>query len=299
MTKSLENAEVIENLPIARQILTIRGKQVLLDFCISELYGVETKRVNEQVKRNADRFPKEFCFQITRDETETVKSQIATSRNISFFSGQGGGRRKLPYAFTEQGVAMLSAVLHSKSAIQVSIDIINAFVYMRHYMLENGGLVNRLSNVETKVLDHDNKINELFEELDKSAVKSKGLFYENQEFDAYVFVCDLIRKAKKQIVLVDNYVNEKVLAMMLKRTSGVTATIYTYNKSKVFEVDLAVYNEQYKDSPLKIFPSYGMHDRFLFIDDDAYHFGASLKDLGKNTFFFSRESFTLEEVLKR
>ena len=200
---------------------------------------------------------------------------------------------------------MLSAVLHSERAIRVSIDIMKAFVAMRHYIMQNGGFINRISNIEVKdleqdarLLDHDHKIDALFEAMDRSELKSKGLFYNNQEFDAYVFVCALIRQAKKRIVLVDRYVDEKTLAMMLKREKGVSVTIYTYDKSKALEVDLATYNEQYPNSPMQVLPSYGMHDRFLFIDDTAYHFGASLKDLGKNTFFFTQEDFTLDEVLK-
>lgn len=200
---------------------------------------------------------------------------------------------------------MLSAVLHSEKAIRVSIDIMKAFVAMRHYIMQNGGFINRISNIEVKdleqdarLLDHDHKIDALFEAMDRGELKSKGLFYNNQEFDAYVFVCALIRQAKKRIVLVDRYVDEKTLAMMLKREKGVSVTIYTYDKSKALEVDLATYNEQYPDSPMQVLPSYGMHDRFLFIDDTAYHFGASLKDLGKNTFFFTQEDFTLDEVLK-
>ncbi len=201
---------------------------------------------------------------------------------------------------------MLSSVLKSKIAVNVSIAIMDAFVAMRQYLYENGGIVNRLTNVEVKVLEHDrknmefsHKLDEVFEAMDRGELKSKGLFYNNQVFDAYVFVCNLIRKAKKRIVLVDRYVDEKVLAMMLKRDAGVSVTIYTYDKSKVFNVDLATYNAQYADCPIEILPSYGMHDRFLFIDDTAYHFGASLKDLGTNTFFFSKEKFTLNEVLKK
>jgi len=134
--------------------------------------------------------------------------------------------------------------------------------------------------------------------MDRRELMSKGLFYNNQEFDAYVFVCSLIRQAKKRIVLVDRYVSENVLAMMLKREKGVSVTIYTDVQSKVHKVDLEKFNAQYSDSPMNVLPCYGMHDRFLFIDDTAYHFGASLKDLGKNTFFFTQEDFSLEEVLK-
>lgn len=201
---------------------------------------------------------------------------------------------------------MLSSVLKSKIAIKVSIAIMDAFVAMRQYLYENGGIVNRLSNVEAKVLEQDRKnaeydrrLDEVFEAMDRNELKSKGLFYNNQEFDAYVFVCNLIRQAKKKIVLVDNYVNEKTLAMMLKRSKDVSVTIYTYDKSKVFEVDLTTYNAQYANCPIKILPSYGVHDRFLFIDETAYHFGASLQDLGNKTFFFSKEDFTIEEVLRK
>mgnify|MGYP003316281535 CR=1 FL=1 len=280
---------------VGKMIRVIRDKQVLLDRDLAILYGVETRRINEQVKRNIERFPEDFCFQLSKAEVEAwegknLKSQIATS--------SWGGNRKKPYAFTEQGVAMLSSVLKSETAIRVNIAIMRAFVAARQILMGNAGLISRISGVEAKLVDHDRKLDEVFEAMDRGELKSKGLFYNNQEFDAYVFMCNLIRRAKKRIVLVDRYVDEKVLAMMLKRGEGVSVTIYTYDKSKIFKVDLATYNAQYAESPLEILPSYGMHDRFLFIDDTAYHFGASLKDLGTNTFFFSKEEFTLEEVLK-
>lgn len=215
------------------------------------------------------------------------------------------GLRKMPFAFTEQGVAMLSAVLRTKTAIKVSLAIMDAFVQLRHIMAVNGGIVNRLSSVESKILqqdarllDHDHKIDSLFEAMDRGELKTKGIFYESQEFDAYAFACGLIRQAQRRIVLVDNYVDETTLLMMLKRKKGVSVTIYTYDKSKIFELDLQKYNAQYADCPIEIFPNTNTHDRFLFIDDKAYHFGASLKDLGKKMFFFSKEDFTLEEVLK-
>lgn len=297
---------------VEEMIRVVRGKQVLLDRDLAMLYGVETKRINEQVKRNIERFPEEFCFQLNLEEAScSSKSQNATLNASG--NKRGFNVKKLPYAFTEQGVAMLSAVLHSEKAIKVSIGIMKAFVAMRHFMMQNGGFVNRLSNVEAKIieqdkqilaqnekiLEHDRRLDAVFEAMDRGELQSKGLFYNNQVFDAYVFVCGLIRQAKKRIVLVDRYVDEKTLAMMLKREKGVSVTIYTYDKSKVFEVDLSVYNAQYAECPIEILPSYGMHDRFLFIDDTAYHFGASLKDLGKNTFFFSKEEFTLDEVMKK
>lgn len=289
---------------VGKMIQVIRGKQVLLDRDLATLYGVETKRINEQVKRNIERFPEDFCIQLSLEESQLLRSQNATiEKKGQNLKGKHTKYRSL--AFTEQGVAMLSSVLKSESAIRVNIAIMRAFVQLRHIMMGNGGLVNRLSNVEAKLLDqdrknveYDRKFDEVFEAMDRGELKSKGLFYNNQEFDAYVFVCALIRQAKKRIVLVDRYVTEKTLTMMLKREKGVSVTIYTYDKSKVLDVDLATYNEQYPDSPMQVLPSYGMHDRFLFIDDTAYHFGASLKDLGKNTFFFTQEDFTLDEVLK-
>ena len=303
LMKKDEKKEIITTKPLVKSgvekmIQIIRGKQVLLDRDIATLYGVETRAINQAVKRNIERFPERYCFQLAKEELENLKSQ-------NVISSWGGDRFK-PYVFTEQGFAMLSSVLKSKAAVNVSIAIMDAFVAMRQYLYQNGGIVNRLSNLESKdmeqdarLLEHDHKFDTIFEAMDRGELQSKGLYYNNQMFDAYVFVCGLIRQAKRRIVLVDRYVDEKVLAMMLKRNKGVSATIYTYDKSKVFEVDLATYNAQYADCPLKILPSYGMHDRFLFIDDTAYHFGASLKDLGTNTFFFTKEEFTLEEVLKK
>jgi len=282
---------------VEKMIQIVRGKQVLLDRDIATLYSVETRAINQAVKRNIERFPERYCFQLTKNELENLKSQ-------NVISSWGGDRFK-PYVFTEQGFAMLSSVLKSKAAVNVSIAIMDAFVAMRQYLYQNGGIVNRISNIESKdleqdarLLDHEHKIDSIFEAMDRGELKSKGLFYNNQEFDAYVFVCDLIRQAKKRIVLVDKYVSEKVLAMMLKREKGVSVTIYTDVQSKVHKADMDTYNAQYPDSPMNTLPCYGMHDRFLFIDDTAYHFGASLKDLGKKTFFFTKEDFTLEEVLK-
>ena len=310
MNKKTDNTDVIVqnsliNSSVEKMIQVIRDKQVLLDRDLATLYGVETKRINEQVKRNKERFPEDFCFLLTMEETKILRSQNATlEKESANLKGKHSKYRSL--AFTEQGIAMLSSVLKSETAIRVNIAIMRAFVAARQILMQNGGLVNRLSNVESKMLEqdarlqeHDHKFDTIFEAMDRGELQSKGLYYNNQMFDAYVFVCGLIRQAKRRIVLVDRYVDEKVLAMMLKRNKGVSVTIYTYDKSKVFEVDLATYNAQYADSPIEILPCYGMHDRFLFIDNIAYHFGASLKDLGTSTFFFSKEEFTLDEVLKK
>ena len=305
--KEIAVPNLLEESGVEKMILVIRGKQVLLDRDLAALYGVETRAINQAVKRNMERFPERNCFQLTELEFSNWKSQIVMSNSEKM------GLRKMPFAFTEQGVAMLSAVLRTKTAIKVSLAIMDAFVQLRHLMMGNGGLVNRLSNVEAKdleqdsrltghdehLLDHDRKFDELFEAMDRGELKSKGIFYESQEFDAYAFACGLIRQAHKRIVLVDNYVDETTLLMMLKRKKGVSVTIYTYDKSKIFELDLQKYNAQYVDSPITIHPNTNTHDRFLFIDETSYHFGASLKDLGKKMFFFSKEDFTLDEVLNK
>ena len=305
--KEIAVPNLLEESGVEKMILIIRGKQVLLDRDLAALYGVETRAINQAVKRNMERFPERNCFQLTELEFSNWKSQIVMSNSEKM------GLRKMPFAFTEQGVAMLSAVLRTKTAIKVSLAIMDAFVQLRHLMMGNGGLVNRLSNVEAKdleqdsrltghdehLLDHDRKFDELFEAMDRGELKTKGIFYESQEFDAYAFACGLIRQAHKRIVLVDNYVDETTLLMMLKRKKGVSATIYTYDKSKIFELDLQKYNAQYADSPITIHPNTNTHDRFLFIDETSYHFGASLKDLGKKMFFFSKENFTLDEVLNK
>ena len=247
----------------------IRGKRVMLDYDLAKLYQIETKALKQAVRRNLERFPEDFMFELTSEEHKSLIINMR-SQPVTSDSSLNNHTRYAPFVFTEQGVAMLSSVLKSNVAIQTNIAIMRAFVAARQILMQNGGLVNRLSNVESKMLeqdarllDHDHKFDAVFEAMDRGELQSKGLYYNNQMFDAYVFVCGLIRQAKKRIVLVDRYVDEKVLAMMLKRGKDVSATIYTYDKSKVFEVDLATYNAQYADSPLKILPSYGMHDRFL------------------------------------
>ena len=233
--KKNESNEVVSLNPlmatgIEKMILVIRDKQVLLDRDLAVLYGVETRTINQAVKRNIERFPERNCFQLTKDELpDSLKSPIVILNESG--NKRGLHVKKMPFAFTEQGVAMLASVLHSETAIRVSLQIMDAFVAMRHFMMQNGGFVNRLSNVEAKIIEqdkqmlvqnekiheHDRKFDEVFEAMDRGELQSKGLFYNNQIFDAYVFVCGLIRQAKKKIVLVDRYVDEKTLAMMLKR----------------------------------------------------------------------------------
>jgi hypothetical protein len=299
---------------IKTKIYTIRGMQVMLDSDLAELYGVESKRLNEQVKRNSDRFPPNFMFQLTEDEyqnlrfhfgtsseDDSLRSQFATSSLVSqnVTPNQHGGRRYLPYVFTEQGVAMLSAVLRSQTAIQMSIHIINAFVEMRKFISNNALIFQRLDSLEQKQFKTDNKIEAILSAIEEKSIKPKqGIFYDGQVYDAYIFVSDLIKSANESIVLVDNYIDDTVLTLLSKREAKVKATIYTKNITKQLELDLQKHNAQYSDIELKKFDS--SHDRFLIIDSkEVYHIGASLKDLGKKWFAFSKFDVGALDILGR
>lgn len=274
-------SEVINIQPMIR---VIRDKQVMLDSDLSALYGVETRRLNEQVKRNIERFPDDFMFQLRKDELDNLMSQNATS--------SWGGTRKLPYAFTEQGIAMLSSVLKSKTAVKVNIRIMRAFIAMRRFLAGNSQLFQRLETIEYHQLEMkqhqevtDKRIDEVFKRLDANVPPMQGIFYDGQVFDAYCFVSDLIRKAKQSIVLIDNYVDDTVLTLLDKRGEGVSATIYTQRISNQFQLDVDRHNAQYSFIEIKHFNK--AHDRFLLIDDEVYHIGASIKDLGKKWFGFT------------
>jgi phage regulator Rha-like protein len=266
--------------------------QVMLDSHLSELYGIETKRLNEQVRRNIERFPEQFMFQLTDIEWDFLRSQFATLKNEDSLTEtkekRGTHRKYLPFAFTEQGVAMLSAVLRSDTAIRVSIQIMNAFVEMRKLILGNAALFQRLDIIERKHVEADKKFEQIFVALEsKDKIPEKGLFFDGQIFDAWQFVSDLIRKANSSIVIIDNYLDDTVLSLLLKRKKGVSVTIHTKNMSKQLLVDLGKFNAQYEPIVLKEIKL--AHDRFLIIDKkELYHLGASLKDLGKKWFAFSK-----------
>jgi DNA-binding PadR family transcriptional regulator/ribosomal protein L30E len=281
----MEN-EIIET--IKPKIHKLRGVYVILDEDLAEFYKVETRRLNEQVNRNIERFPEDFLFRLKKDEYQNLKSQFATS------SSEHGGRRKLPYAFTEQGVAMLSSVLHSKKAVQISIQIINAFVQLRKFISKNQDIFQRLNIIETKILEHDNNFNKIFNLLENQ-IPQKGIFFEGQLFDAHTFISDLIRQAKKEIILIDNYIDDRTLKLFNK--SRVKVTIYTKNITQNLKQDLKKYNSQYKKIEIKQFNL--SHDRFLIIDEQVYHIGASLKDLGKKWFGFSKMDDKSLEILRR
>ena len=291
LTSAQTPLENIENL-----ILNIRGKQVMLDRDLARLYGVETKRLNEAVKRNIERFPERFMFQLSDYE------YVELVANCDRFSSLKHST-SFPFAFTEQGVSMLSAVLKSNIAINTSIMIMDAFVAMRHSLISNSRLFNRIENLEHHQLlvmqrqdNTDAKIETLFNALAKHELPVEGIFHNGQIFDAYKFATDLIKSANKSLVLIDNYIDESVLLMLSKRKPGVTANIYTYPISQTLKQDLQKHNRQY--TPINVHNHTTSHDRFLIIDDtEVYHIGASLKDLGKKLFAFSKLNIPPSAIL--
>lgn len=284
---------IIDEHTIQNKIYTLRDLQVMLDRDLAELYGVETKVFNQAVKRNSDRFPADFMFQLTKEELENWRSQFVTSNKEKM------GLRRPPYAFTEQGVSMLSAVLKSSMAVDMSVKIIRTFVNMRKFIANNGVLFQKIDTIEQKLLKHDEKFNQLFNAIESKELKpDHGIFYENQIFDAYVFASDLIKSAKSSIVLIDNYVDESVLVLLSKRADGCKATIYTKTIISQLFLDLKKHNAQYPLIEIKEFAA--SHDRFLILDEmEIYHIGASLKDLGKKWFAFSKFEKGSVEMLGR
>lgn len=279
----------ISNEHIENRIFAVRGIKVMIDFHLAELYQVETKRINEQVKRNLNRFPEPFMFQLSSSEWGNMWSQIATTNNQSQFATSSQKHRSsMPYVFNEQGVAMLSAVLNSDIAVSVSIQIMNAFVKMRYILLENILLSQRLDKIEIKLFDTDYKFEQVFKALEsKTVIPPQGVFFEGQVFDAYELSSKIIRSAKESIVLIDNYIDENTITQLAKKAKGVKVLLLTQKTNNQLILDVKKANEQYGDFEVKQFS--GSHDRFLIIDGkDIYHLGASLKDLGKKLFAFSQ-----------
>ncbi len=283
--------EAIENL-----ILNIRGKQVMLDRDLARLYGVETKVLNQAVKRNIERFPERFMFQLTDDEffkLVTICDRFSTLKHSTSY----------PFAFTEHGVTMLASVLRSEIAVQMSIKIVDAFVAMRHTLLNNDQLFNRIESIEHHQLimlerqdKTESQIETIFQALSKYELPKENVFYNNQLFEAHILMSQLIELAQKRIVVIDNYVDVSVLTLLTKRKQDVSAEIYTYKMSEQFSLDLEKHNGQYPT--VEVYVSKKSHDRFLIIDDKVYHVGASIKDLGKKLCAATLlNSITPEEIL--
>lgn len=271
---------------IKNLIYTIRQKQVMLDSDVAMLYNCETKYINRVMKRNKERFPEEFCFQLTQDEFQNLRCQFVTS---SFEKENYGGRRYCPYVFTEQGIAMLSALLKSEVAIKVSINIMKAFIEMRKFIASNSAIFERLTTVEYKLLEHDKKFDNVFNELQKnpdSEFKQK-IFFNGQIYDAYSLIIDIIKSAQNKIIIIDNYIDDSILKMLSKKNRDVQVVILTSQNCHFIKLDIDKFNKQYPT--LKITYTNKFHDRFMIIDEkELYHIGASLKDLGKKCFTISK-----------
>lgn len=277
----MENELVISQEQIQSKIFNLRGQQIIMDSDLAEMFQTETKYINRAVKRNAKRFPPDFSFQLNEKEWENLKFQIGTSK-------QHGGRRTLPVVFTEQGVAMLSAVLQTDIAIEVSVQIMKVFVLMRKFLNENIGLLQRIDGIERKQIETDYKFEQVFKALeDKNKLPNQGVFFDGQIFDAYELTSKLIKSAKNNIVLIDNYIDEDTLTHLSKKIKGVNVLLLTKKINQQLELDIKKVNQQYGGFRLISFDK--SHDRFLILDEtEIYHLGASLKDLGKKWFAFSK-----------
>ena len=271
---------------IKNLICVIRGKQVMLDSDLAELYEVETSILNRAVKRNKKRFPEDFCFQLTPEEF--LRCQIGISKDNCELGR--GGRRYLPYVFTEQGISMLSAVLRSEVAINVSIEIIRAFVEMRKFLVTNSIIMNRVDQIEFKQLEYqkstDDKFNRVFRYIDEHAESEQKIFFDGQIYDAFSLITSIIRKASKEIILIDGYADIDTLNILAKKNPGVDVKIYTYSSAGITNNDISNFNAQYPTLIVK--KTQVFHDRFIILDGKtAYHIGASIKDAGKKCFGIS------------
>lgn len=289
---------------IKNKVHMIRGQQVMLDYDLAKIYGYEVKRLNEQVKRNISRFPEDFMFQLTREEIESVKSQNATSRNNNLFEGQEGGRRKLPYAFTEQGIYMLATVLRGELAEQQSIFIMRAFKEMRHFIANNALMFERINGLELRQLEYqkdtDEKFGMIFAYMADHEEDNQKIFYDGQIFDSFSLLTDMIRRAKKEIILIDGYVDVITLNILAKKNTGVDVKVYTLPGAKISAQDVRNFNAQYPALTVKRTTAF--HDRFLILDGmEGYHIGASLKDAGKKCFGINKIYGTddIENIVKK
>ena len=278
-----KNLTIVDNKEIQNMIYTFRGRQVMIDRDLAYLYNVETKVLNQAVKRNLNRFPEHFRFQLTEEEYENLRSQFVTSSEDNIH----GGRRYMPYVFTEQGIAMLSAVLKSDVAVEVSIKIMNNFVEMRRFLLSNKEMFARLDRVELKQLETDKKLEEVFNYIATNTEVKQNIFFDGQIYDAFSFIVGLVKKAKKEIILIDNYVDVNTLNILCKKNNGVDVVITTAGKGSLSTKDITKFNAQYPKLSVKTNTDF--HDRFLIVDKtEVYHIGASIKDAGKKSFGITR-----------
>ena len=280
---------------IKNLIYTIRGKQVMLDSDVALLYNYTTKNINKAVKRNIERFPEDFCFQLSEGEFQNLRFQFGTlNRKVN----NGDVTRKyLPYVFTEQGISMLSGVLKNEIAVKVSVNIIRAFVEMRKFLMINGQVFERLTSIEHKLLEHDKKFDEVFNQLQQEENIKQRIFFEGQIYDAYSLIIDIIKRANKKILIIDNYIDDSILKMLTKKNKNAEVVILTSDKSNIQQIDIKKFNKEYPI--LKVAKTNKFHDRFIVIDNkEMYHLGASIKDLGKKCFGINKiEDFEIIEKI--
>ncbi|MFW2558106.1 ORF6N domain-containing protein [Aliarcobacter butzleri] len=281
---------IINENSIKDKIYTIRDEQVMLDRDLAHLYGVETKHINQAVRNNQDKFMEDFYFELTDIEFEDLRSKILTA-NFSKV-------RIKPKVFTEQGIYMLATILKSKVASQVTVYIIKTFANMRKLISQNISMFERFERIENRLTIHDENFNKLFSALDDKTLKPlEGIFYDGQIFDSYSFINDLLKFAQKEVILIDNYIDDTVFTLFSKYPN-INSIIYTNNISKQLKLDFEKYQKQYKNITLKTFKD--CHDRFLILDKkEMYHLGASLKDLGKKWFAFSKINLKINEIINR
>ena len=279
-------------LKIDERIYSVRGRQVMIDRDLAELYGVETKALNQAVKRNIERFPPSFMFRLKQEEFMELVTICDRFEKLKHSSN-------MPHAFTEQGVAMLSSVLRSPTAVSVSIRIMESFVKLRQFMMKNSYMFQRMDILEMRLAETESKVGSIMKMIDNDKrIPQQGIFFDGQIYDAYSFVAELVRKATKRIVLIDNYIDDTVLTLLSKRAAGVEATIYTGKISKQLQLDIDKHNGQY--SPIEVRTFSKAHDRFLIIDDEVYLIGASIKDLGMKWFGFTlMENTRAEDLIGR
>ena len=289
----------VNALEIRDLIYTVRNQQVMLDSDLAMLYGVETKRLNQAVTRNPSRFPERFCFRLTKEEADSLKSQFVTSNETG-----RGGRRKLPFVFTEQGVSMLSAVLRSETAVEVSIRIMDCFVEMRHFIANNAVMFDRIRDVELRQLEYqkttDERFERVFDYMSAHEAPTQKVFFAGQLYDAFEFLVSLVRRAKREIVLIDNYVDVATLNILAKKSAGVNVNIWTSPHTHLTQQDVDTFNAQYPQ--LTVRHATAFHDRFLILDGaEGYFVGASLKDAGKKSFAVSpiEDEATMAGILAR
>ena len=285
--KHVQDVVVSDEGDIQALIKSIRGVQIILDRDVARLYGVATGALNRQVKRNEERFPGDFMFRLSAEEWNNLKCQIGIS--------SWGGDRQLPYAFTENGIAMLSSVLRSPTAIEANIRIMRAFSAMRRFLLANAQMFQRIETVEKRQIATDAKVDSILQRIDAAETPVQGVFYDGQLWDARALVLKLVAGAKRSLVLIDNWATPGTLDLFAKKRKGVKVTIFTsehYDKKhvphrKISDADIKTFNTQYPKLAVRYNETF--HDRFLIIDDkELYLIGASLKDLGHKCFAFTK-----------